>query len=137
MSCSRQRLFSVFRFPSALSSWKTQAPAPPLNQWEMTFLYLPHPLILFSFLFFFFFFCQSLLPAFVSAFPLMSCQSPILSFGFPILFFPLFSPQAFLIFSRVFLFILTGILYLTRATLLSGTLFLKGYSKLTRSSFFT
>lgn len=62
----------------------------------------------------------------------------IFSFCFPISFFPLFSPQALLIFSRAFLFLLTCILYSPcSAPHLLGTLLLKGYSKLTCSSFFT
>lgn len=110
--------------------------APSLYQWEVTFLYLPHPLILFSFLFFFF--LSILFPSLCQCFSSDVMPVPILSFCFPILFFPLFSPQALLIFSRSFLFLLTGILYFPySAPLLSGTLFLKGCSKLAHSSFFT
>lgn len=62
---------------------------------------------------------------------------PTLSLSFPILFYPLSSPQEPLISSRAVLFFLTCIFYLpVSASLLADALYLKGYSKLTYSSFF-
>lgn len=98
-------------------------------------LFLPFFFFPFSF---YFLFLSIPFPSLCQYFSSDVMPVPILSFCFPILFFPLFSPQALLIFSRSFLFLLTGILYFPySAPLLSGTLFLKGYSKLTHSSFFT
>lgn len=53
-------------------------PPTPFDTLLLPFFFLP-------FSFFFFFFCQSLSPAFVSTFPLMSCQSQ--SFHFASLFY--------------------------------------------------
>lgn len=82
MSSSRQKFFTAFWFPSAPSSWLAQALPPPPYQWEVSSPFHPSPLLLFLS---FFFFWQSLLPAFVSAFPLISSQSQ--TFHFSSLFF--------------------------------------------------